>query len=152
MGMKIAIGSDHAGYELKEAVKLHIVHQGHEVLDKGTLSTASVDYPDYAVKVARDVAENKAAFGVLVCGTGIGMAITANKVHGIRAANVTSELEAQLFREHNDGNVIAIGARILKEDAAITIVDKFLTTAFSHGRHIQRVEKIAKVEQAENHA
>src|SRR5271169_5804142 len=118
--MKIAIGSDNAGYELKEAVKQHIVHQGHEVLDKGTVSTASVDYPDYAVKVAHDVAENKAAFGVLVCGTGIGMAITANKVHGIRAANVTSELEAQLFREHNDGNVIAMGARILKEDAAIT--------------------------------
>jgi ribose 5-phosphate isomerase B len=148
--MKISIGSDHAGYELKEAVKKHISYQGHEVLDQGTLSTASVDYPDYAVKVAHDVAAKKATFGVLVCGSGIGMAITANKVHGIRAANITSELEAQLFREHNDGNVIAIGARILKEDAAYTIVDRFLATAFSQGRHIQRVEKIAKVEQAES--
>jgi len=146
-GMKIAIGSDHAGFELKQIVKNHLAHQGHELVDHGTLTMESVDYPDIAVKVAQDVSDRKAEFGVLVCGSGIGMAITANKVRGIRSANISSEYEAQMSREHNDANVIAIGARILKEDLAITIVEKFLTTSFAHGRHTQRVEKITGIEQ-----
>ncbi len=125
-GMKIAIGSDHAGFELKQIVKNHLAHQGHELVDHGTLTMESVDYPDIAVKV---------------------VAITANKVRGIRSANISSEYEAQMSREHNDANVIAIGARILKEDLAITIVEKFLTTSFAHGRHTQRVEKITGIEQ-----
>ena len=147
--MKIAIGSDHAGFELKERVKGHLAHQGHQLVDHGTMTMESVDYPDIAVKVAQDVADRNAEFGVLVCGSGIGMAITANKVRGIRSANISSEYEAQMSREHNDANVIAIGARILKEDLAITIVEKFLATSFAHGRHTQRVEKISAIEQGQ---
>src|SRR4051812_30473609 len=123
--MKIAIGSDHAGFELKEKVKQHLVKKGHEVDDKGTDSTESVDYPDFAQKVAHEVASKNAEYGVLVCGSGIGMAITANKVRGIRAANVSTEVEAQLSREHNDANIVTIGARILKETPAIDIVERF---------------------------
>jgi ribose 5-phosphate isomerase B len=147
--MKIAIGSDHAGFELKEKVKQHLVKKGHEVDDKGTDSTESVDYPDFAQKVAHEVASKNAEYGVLVCGSGIGMAITANKVRGIRAANVSTEVEAQLSREHNDANIVTIGARILKETPAIDIVERFLNTAFAHGRHDQRIAKIAKIEKEE---
>src|SRR5436305_470888 len=100
--MKVAIGSDHAGFELKEKVKQFLVKKGIDVADQGTVSTESVDYPDFASKVAHEVAGHRADYGVLVCGSGIGMAITANKIAGIRAANVSTELEAQLSREHND--------------------------------------------------
>jgi ribose 5-phosphate isomerase B len=147
--MKIAIGSDHAGFELKEVLKKHLVKKGFDVDDKGTDSTQSVDYPDFARKVAHDVAAQNADYGVLVCGSGIGMAITANKVVGIRAANVSTELEAQLSREHNDANIVAIGARIVKEGPAIEIVDRFLGTAFAHGRHDLRIAKITKIEKEE---
>jgi ribose 5-phosphate isomerase B len=147
--MKIAIGSDHAGFELKEKVKQHLIQQGQDVNDVGTDSTESVDYPDFAHKVAHEVADHRADYGVLVCGSGIGMAITANKVAGIRAANVSTEVEAQLSREHNDANIVAIGARIVKEGLAMEIVDKFLGTAFAHGRHDLRVAKIAAIEKAE---
>jgi ribose 5-phosphate isomerase B len=147
--MKIAIGSDHAGFELKEKVKQHLIQQGQEVNDVGTDSTESVDYPDFAHKVAHEVADHRADYGVLVCGSGIGMAITANKVAGIRAANVSTEVEAQLSREHNDANIVAIGARIVKEGPAMDIVDRFLGTAFAHGRHDLRVAKIAAIERAE---
>ena len=126
--MKIAIGSDHAGFELKEKLRAMLEKQGHEVTDEGTRSTESVDYPDYAKRVADDVAGGKATYGVLVCGSGIGMAITANKVPGIRAANVTTEVEAQLMREHNNANVVAVGARLVDETQAEAIVKKFLTT------------------------
>ncbi|MCU1284908.1 MAG: rpiB [Acidobacteriales bacterium] len=147
--MKIAIGADHAGFELKEKVKQHLMKRGMNVNDLGTVSTESVDYPDFAQKVAHEVSSRKADYGVLVCGSGIGMAITANKVPGIRAANVSSEVEAQLSREHNDANIVAIGARIVKETLAIDIVERFLNTAFAHGRHDQRVAKIAKIEKEE---
>jgi ribose 5-phosphate isomerase B len=147
--MKIAIGSDHAGFELKEKVKQHLIKKGMEVEDQGTVNTESVDYPDFARKVAHEVAGQRADFGVLVCGSGIGMAISANKVAGIRAANVSTEIEAQLSREHNDANIVAIGARIVKEGPAMEIVDRFLTTAFAHGRHDQRVAKIAAMEKEE---
>jgi len=145
--MRIALGADHAGYQLKDQIKQHLLQQDIDVRDEGTSSAESVDYPDYARAVAHEVSEQRADFGILVCGSGIGMAITANKVDGIRAANVSTEYEAQMSREHNDANVIAIGARILKEDLAITIVEKFLATSFAHGRHTQRVEKITDIEQ-----
>ena len=150
--MKIAIGADHAGFELKEKVKKHLLKQGVEVDDLGTNSNESVDYPDYAVKVAHEVAAHKAEYGVLVCGSGIGMAITANKVAGIRATTATTEQEAQLSREHNDANVLALGARLVKDDQAVKLVDTFLKSSFAHGRHEPRVAKIEMVEREEARA
>ena len=147
--MKIAIGADHAGFELKQKVRSMLEQQGHMVIDEGTVSSESVDYPDFARKVAHDVSEGRAEFGVLVCGSGIGMAITANKVVGIRAANVCNMTEAELSREHNNANVIAIGARFMDEKKAEEIVNKFLHTSFAGGRHERRVEKIAEVEKEE---
>lgn len=149
--MKIAIGSDHAGFELKEKVKQHLIERGYQVDDNGTSSIQSVDYPDFAKKVGEEVAQKKADLGVLVCGTGIGMAISANKVPGIRAANVTSEFEAQMLREHNDGNVITLGARVVDADTAVKLVDKFLATTFAGGRHQGRVDKIMEIEREEEH-
>jgi ribose 5-phosphate isomerase B len=144
--MKIALGADHAGYELKDKIKQHLQQRGFQVQDEGTRSGESVDYPDYARLVAHDVTQSRADLGILVCGSGIGMAMAANKVAGIRAANVTTEYEAQMSREHNDANVLALGARILKEEDALRIVDKWLATAFAGGRHERRVEKIAALE------
>ncbi len=151
-GMKIAIGADHAGFELKQKIKQRLLQEGIEVFDQGTVSTQSVDYPDFARKVAEEVAEKRAELGILVCGSGVGMAIAANKVPGIRAANVTTEYEAELSREHNDANVIAIGARILDETGAMTIVEKFLHTPFAGGRHQKRVDKITAIEREEMRA
>jgi ribose 5-phosphate isomerase B len=144
--MKISLGADHAGYELKDKIRLHLQKSSIEVQDEGTNSSESVDYPDYARKVAHDVSEGRADLGILVCGSGIGMAISANKVAGIRAANVSTEYEAQMCREHNNANVLALGSRILKEEEAFKIVDKWLATAFAGGRHERRVEKIAAIE------
>ena len=147
--MKIALGADHAGYELKDKIKQHLQQQGLQVQDEGTNSGESVDYPDYARSVGHDVSEQRADFGILVCGSGIGMAIAANKVPGVRAANVSSEYEAQMSREHNNANVLTLGARILKEDVAFKIVDKWLATQFAGARHERRVEKITKIEKEE---
>src|ERR1051326_2390674 len=122
--MKIALGADHAGYQLKDRIKQHLAQRGIELCAEGTSSTESVDYPDFARAVAHDVSERRADLGILVCGSGIGMAIAANKVEGIRAANVGSEYEAQMSREHNNGNVLALGARILNPQEALRIVDK----------------------------
>ena len=144
--MKLALGSDHAGYELKEKLKSWLKLQGIDVQDEGTRSTDSVDYPDYARKVAESVARHDADLGILVCGTGIGMAISANKVPGIRAANVHSEFEAQMAREHNDANVLTLGARILQQDQAEKIVDTWLKSTFAAGRHQARVDKIMAIE------
>src|SRR5947208_3517629 len=116
--MKIALGADHAGFELKQKVKARLEQQGHQVEDEGTVSTDSVDYPDFAKKVAEVVAGKQADLGVLVCGSGVGMAIAANKVPGIRAANVSTEYKAEKSREHNDANVVSIGARILDDQKA----------------------------------
>lgn len=147
--MKIAIGSDHAGFELKQKIKQALIEQGYQLDDKGTNSPESVDYPDFARQVGEEVAQQKAERGILVCGSGIGMEIAANKVPGIRAANARTELDAQLSREHNDVNVLALGARMLDEAAAMKIVDKWLHTAFSGGRHQQRVNKISDIERQE---
>ena len=150
--MRIALGADHAGYELKDKIKQHLQQQGFDVRDEGTSSAESVDYPDYARAVAHDVSQQRADLGILVCGSGIGMAIAANKVDGIRAGNVSSEYEAQMSREHNNANVLALGARIINVDAAFRIVDKWLTTQFAGGRHERRVEKIMAIEKKENAA
>src|SRR5437764_10798798 len=147
--MKIALGADHAGFDLKQKVKQHLEQKGFQVDDRGTTSSDSVDYPDFARKVAEEVAGKQADLGILVCGSGIGMAITANKVPGIRAANVSSAEEAQLSREHNDANVLALGARLLDQNSAFCIVDKWLTTSFAGGRHQRRVDKIAEIERDE---
>jgi len=150
--MRIALGADHAGYQLKDQIKQHLQQQGIDVRDEGTSSAESVDYPDYARAVSHEVSEQRADFGILVCGSGIGMAITANKVDGIRAANVSTEYEAQMSREHNNANVLALGARIITADAAFSIIDKWLTTQFAGGRHERRVEKITAIEKEEDAA
>ncbi len=144
--MKIALGADHAGFELKEKIRQHLVDKGIQVDDRGTHSTESVDYPDFALAVGEQVAAKKADYGILVCGSGIGMSIAANKVTGIRAANVDSEVEAQLSREHNNANVLALGARLLDEATAMNIVDRWLNTAFAGGRHNRRIAKISEIE------
>lgn len=144
--MRIHIGSDHAGFEQKERIKEHLTAQGHEVADDGTFSEESVDYPDYALKVARAVRDGEADFGVLVCGTGIGMAIAANKVHGVRAANVVTPEFAALAREHNNANVVTVSGRFVDEQTNYAIVDAFVATEFAGGRHGGRVEKISAAE------
>ncbi|HTC93372.1 MAG TPA: ribose 5-phosphate isomerase B [Terriglobales bacterium] len=144
--MKISLGADHAGFELKEKIKKLLLQQGLEVEDQGTFSSEAVDYPDYARKVGEQVANHSADFGILVCGSGVGMAIAANKVPGVRAANVSSEYEAQLSREHNDANVLTLGARLISDQNAFQIVQKWLETAFAGGRHQRRLEKITQIE------
>jgi len=147
--MKIAIGADHAGFELKQKIHALLENEGHQITDEGTIDNNSVDYPDFARKVAHDVTEGRADFGVLVCGSGIGMAIAANKVSGIRAANVCNATEAQLSREHNNANVVAIGARLVDERRAKEIIQTFLKTPFAGGRHERRIEKITQLEHQE---
>jgi len=147
--MKISLGADHAGYELKERLKQRLVQEGIQVDDEGTTSTESVDYPDYALKVGEKVAQKKVDLGVLVCGSGVGMAIAANKVPGVRAGNVSSVVEAGLSREHNNANVLSIGARFLDDATAYAIVEKFLHTDFAGGRHQRRVDKISEIEREE---
>jgi ribose 5-phosphate isomerase B len=147
--MRIALGADHAGFELKQKIKATLEQQGVQVDDQGTLSTESVDYPDFARKVGEEVARRRADLGILVCGSGIGMAIAANKVPGVRAANVSTEYEAQMSREHNDANVLALGARVVDTTTALKIVEKWLHTDFAGGRHQRRVDKIAEIEREE---
>jgi ribose 5-phosphate isomerase B len=147
--MKIALGADHAGFELKNQIKQHLAGQGIEVEDIGTSTSDSVDYPDFARNVAERVIDRRADFGMLVCGTGIGMCISANKVPGIRAANCDSIFTAQMAREHNDANVLTLGARVLQPEAAREIVDTWLKTTFAGGRHQRRVDKIHQIEQQE---
>jgi ribose 5-phosphate isomerase B len=144
--MRIAMGADHAGYELKNKIRDYLVKQGFEVQDEGTNSGDSVDYPDFAAKVGSDVASQEVDRGILVCGSGIGMAIAANKVHGVRSANISSEYEAEMSREHNDLNVLTLGARILDEAKAFSIVDVWLKTQFAGDRHQRRVQKLMAIE------
>lgn len=142
--MRIAIASDHAGFIQKEPMIAYIQGLGHEVEDLGPATDDRCDYPDYADRVARTVAAGKADRGVLICGTGIGMALTADKVPGIRASVIETPNFAHLFREHNDGNVLCISGRFTDLEVNKQIVDEFLNTAFGGGRHAGRVEKIMR--------
>mgnify|MGYP005813534267 CR=1 FL=1 len=144
--MRVALGADHAGVPLKDAVRDLLDSRGVDVQDFGTSGTESVDYPDYAAAVARVVTDGTADRGILVCGTGIGMAIAANKIDGIRAAAVVDPESARLSREHNDANVLALGARVTSPDVALQIVRTFLDTPFAGGRHQRRVDKITSLE------
>ena len=146
--MKIAIASDHAGFSEKEKLKPLLTELGIGFEDLGTQSEASVDYPDFAQKVAEQVAQGSVDQGVLVCGSGTGMAITANKVPGVRAAVAWSEETARLARQHNDANVLAIGARTTPQGEIPKIVRAWFDTAFEGGRHAERVKKISAIEQS----
>ncbi len=138
----IAVGADHAGYEYKEKIKELLRTMNIEFQDFGTDSATSTDYPDYAYKVAEFVASGKGEFGILICGTGIGMSITANKHKGIRASNVESVEASKLARAHNNANILAVGSRLTTWETAKEIIKVFLSTKFEGGRHSQRVEKI----------
>lgn len=140
--LPIALGSDHAGFEYKEKLISFLEEKGLQFIDHGAHSTNSVDYPDFAHPVAKDVAEGRAAFGVLICGSGNGVAITANKYTNIRAALCWGEELAQLARLHNDANIICIPARFVSEELAEKMLAIFMTTAFEGGRHQNRVNKI----------
>jgi ribose 5-phosphate isomerase B len=144
--MRIAIGADHAGVQLKNDIKKQLEARGVEVTDLGTDSADSVDYPDYARKVGEAVARGDADRGILFCGSGVGMAIAANKIAGVRAATVFDENGARLSREHNDANVLSLGERVTPADQARKIVDAFLDTPFAGGRHQRRVDKITALE------
>jgi ribose 5-phosphate isomerase B len=145
--MRIVIGSDHAGFDQKQRLASYLADAGHDVTDVGAANAQdSVDYPDFALAVGRAVASAEADYGVLVCGTGIGMAIAANKVHGVRAANVTDPEFAKLAREHNDANVVTLSARFVPVQTNEAILDAFLGTSFGDGRHAGRVAKITAAE------
>jgi ribose 5-phosphate isomerase B len=147
--MRIAIGSDHAGFALKEELESFLHDEGHEVLDVGTHSAEPVDYPEFCAAVARAVAVGSADRGMVLGGSGQGEQITANKVHGVRAALCNDLYTARLSREHNDANVLAIGARIVAPPLAKEIVRTWLTTPFGAGRHARRVQQISEIEQGE---
>jgi len=140
--MKIAIGSDHGGFELKGKVINFLNQNGYEVLDLGCNSTDSVDYPKYGKMVGEAVVEKKADKGIVICGTGIGIGIAANKVKGVRAALCTNTTMARLTREHNDANVLSMGARMVGDILALEMVEVFLTTEFEGGRHQKRIDQL----------
>ena len=142
----LAIGSDHGGFELKKAVMKHLAERGVEYRDYGTFSAESCDYPDFGEAVGRAVASGECERGIVICGTGIGISIAANKVRGVRCALCGDCYSAQMCREHNDANVLALGARVLGEGLALKIVDTYLDTAFAGGRHARRVAKIMAIE------
>jgi len=143
--MKIAIGSDHGGYELKENIKTYLQSKDIDFVDFGTHSTASVDYPDYAKKVGEAVTKEPFDFGIVICGTGIGISIAANKIKGVRAALVYDDMTAKLAKEHNHANVIALGGRTTPIDKAISIIDTFMS-ATEEERHQTRINKIKEIE------
>jgi len=144
--LKIAIGSDHGGYNLKQVVKKHLDEIGVEYEDLGCDSCSSVDYPDFALPVAEGVASGKYDRGILICGTGIGISIAANKVPGIRAAVCGDTFSAHACRQHNDANILAMGERVVGPGLAIDIVDEFLRSEFEGGRHCARLDKIKSIE------
>lgn len=144
--MRIGIGSDHGGYELKEKIKDYLKEKNIEIVDYGTNSLKSVDYPEYAKKTAEGVISKECDRAILICGTGIGISIAANKVKGIRCALCSDTYSAKMSREHNDSNILALGARVLGEDLAKEIVKSWLNAEFLGGRHERRVEKIMEIE------
>jgi ribose 5-phosphate isomerase B len=146
--MKIALGSDHRGFHSKERLKSYLAELGHDVADCGTTSDASADYPDFAVPACMMVAQHKADRGILMCGSGIGMTITANKVSGIRAALCHDELTAEMSRRHNDANVLCLAADLLGDELIRRMVEVWLSSPFDGGRHARRVQKIMAAEKA----
>lgn len=141
-GRIVYIGSDHAGYEAKSHVIDYVSNMGYFVIDKGTLSPESVDYPDYGVIVGKAVAEDPGSSGIIICGTGIGISIAANKVKGVRAALCTTPLHAEMARKHNDANILSMGARMTSPEQMETIIDAWFSNDFEGGRHQRRVDKI----------
>jgi ribose 5-phosphate isomerase B len=150
--MRIAIAADHAGFVLKEKLRRSLAAEGHQVADFGTDSEAPCDYPDFARAAAGEVARGACERGILVCSTGIGMAIAANKVDGVRAAPAECEDEVRLTREHNDANVLTLGARYVDESRALDLVRVFLSAQFAGGRHARRLNKIAAMERGDSPA
>lgn len=140
--MKIVLASDHGGYDLKEVIEKHLSDKGYEIMDLGTTSEESVDYPDYGYAAGEVVAAGKADGGIVFCGSGIGICIAANKVKGIRCALLTSVEMAVLAKSHNDANIISLGGRLTPPDLAIEIVDTWLTTDAEGGRHQRRIDKL----------
>ena len=147
--MRIALGSDHRGFDVKRRVASILQQLGYEVVDMGPHSGESVDYPDFAFQVARAVSEGRVERGILICGTGIGMCIAANKVKGVRAAPCHDSITAEMSRRHNDANVLCLSADLLGEDLIDRMVRIWLTTDFEGGRHARRVEKIVRFESGE---
>jgi len=145
--MRIAVGTDHRGYELRSKVIELVERLGHEVADLGTFSSEAVDYPDIAAQVAQKVSRGEADRGILVCGTGLGMCIAANKCQGIRAAACHDDLTAEMSRRHNDANVLCLSADLLGRRLIDRVIELWLSTPFEGGRHGQRVERIAELEQ-----
>ena len=141
----IAAGCDHGGFSLKTVLIEQLIESGHEVLDLGTDSNERVDYPDFAEAVAKSVASGEAEFGLLVCGSGIGVCVVANKISGIRAATIHDVTSAHLSREHNDANIICLGERLIGPEVAKEALDVFLASEFQEGRHLNRVKKIDKI-------
>ena len=148
--MKIALGADHGGYELKNEIRTHLESQGIEVIDLGTNSKDSVDYPKFGFLVGDAVTSGKADLGIVVCGTGLGISIAANKVPGIRAVVCTETYSARMAREHNNANILALGGRVTGVGLALDIVDIFLKTPFAGGRHARRIDLIASLEKGES--
>ncbi len=146
---RIALGADHAGYHIKETIRQFLENAGYPVDDLGTWSEESVDYPEYGKAVADRVAAHQDVYGIALCGTGMGMAIAANKVPGIRAAVAHNVDTARLAREHNDANVLTMGGRVVSGAQAVEMVQAFLNTTFAGGRHARRVEKITQIEATE---
>lgn len=144
--MRVALGADHGGYELKETIRAHLEKQGIEVQDFGTHSNDSVDYPKYGFSVGSAIIKGETDLGIVVCGTGLGISIAANKIPGIRAAVCTETFSARMAREHNNANILALGARVIGVGLALDIVDIFLKTEFSGGRHALRVNLISDIE------
>ena len=144
--MKIGLGADHGGYKLKQLIKEHLEKNKYEVVDYGTNSSDSVDYPDYGKKVAQAVIDREVEKGIVCCGTGIGISLAANKVKGIRCANVSDTFSAKMSRAHNNCQMIALGERVLGAGLALEIVDAFLNTEFEGDRHQRRVDKIMDIE------
>jgi ribose 5-phosphate isomerase B len=145
--LRIALGADHAGFQMKEEIRRYLESAGHVVDDVGTRSEESVDYPDFAAAVGQRVADGRDHFGILVCGTGIGMSIAANKIGGVRAALAHDLMTAHMAREHNDANVLTLGARVVSPALSLEIVREFLSAQFAGGRHQRRVQEISDLEQ-----
>ncbi len=146
MIMTVVVGCDHGGFELKEMLSAHLKNKGFHVIDVGTYDTNSVDYPDIAQKACEEVTSGRCEWGVLVCGTGIGISIAANKIQGIRCAVVSNEYSAEMTRRHNNANMLAFGGRVTGPDLAKNILDAFIKAEFEGGRHQKRIDKISALE------